>query len=45
MLVSGLGDAGVQFALLDALVKQGAHYLTIVSNSPSVGRSGVAAAA
>ncbi len=43
IMIGGFGDAGVPFELIDALVRQGAKDLTIVSNNAGTGSSGVAA--
>lgn len=43
VLVGGFGTAGMPFALLDALVAQGAKDLTVVSNNAGNGDTGLAA--
>jgi 3-oxoadipate CoA-transferase alpha subunit len=43
ILVGGFGMAGMPGALVDALVDQGAHDLTIVSNNAGNGETGLAA--
>ncbi|MFT4171100.1 MAG: 3-oxoacid CoA-transferase subunit A [Rhodocyclaceae bacterium] len=43
VMIGGFGDAGVPFELIDALVRQGAKDLTIVSNNAGTGSTGVAA--
>ncbi|WP_210163058.1 3-oxoacid CoA-transferase subunit A [Salinarimonas rosea] len=43
VLVGGFGTAGMPFALLDALIAQGATDLTIVSNNAGNGDAGLAA--
>ncbi|MBL8587644.1 MAG: 3-oxoacid CoA-transferase subunit A [Methylobacteriaceae bacterium] len=42
IMVGGFGDVGVPFALIDALLAQGARDLTIVSNNAGSGDTGVA---
>ncbi len=43
VLVGGFGTAGMPFALVDALIAQGARDLTIVSNNAGNGETGLAA--
>src|SRR5215475_12318198 len=43
VLVGGFGLAGMPFDLIDALIKQGAKDLTIVSNNAGNGEVGLAA--
>ena len=43
ILVGGFGTAGMPFALVDALIAQGAKNLTIVSNNAGNGGTGLAA--
>ena len=43
ILVGGFGTAGMPFALIDALIAQGARDLTIVSNNAGNGDTGLAA--
>lgn len=43
VLISGFGDAGLPFALIDALLRGGARDLTIVSNNAGGGDTGLAA--
>jgi 3-oxoadipate CoA-transferase, alpha subunit len=43
ILVGGFGDAGVPFALLEALLRQGASGLTLVANAAGAGQRGIAA--
>ncbi len=43
VLVGGFGMAGMPVALLDALIRQGAGDLTVVSNNAGNGRTGLAA--
>jgi 3-oxoadipate CoA-transferase, alpha subunit len=43
ILVSGFGEVGVPYALIDALVEQGAGDLTVVANNAGAGDRGVAA--
>ena len=43
VLVGGFGTAGMPFALVDALIAQGAKGLTIVSNNAGNGGTGLAA--
>ncbi len=43
VLVGGFGTAGMPFTLLDALVRQGARDLTVVSNNAGNGETGLAA--
>jgi 3-oxoadipate CoA-transferase, alpha subunit len=43
VLVSGFGPGGMPFALIEALVRQGATDLTIVSNNAGNGETGLAA--
>jgi 3-oxoadipate CoA-transferase alpha subunit len=43
VLVGGFGTAGMPFTLLDALVRQGARDLTVVSNNAGNGDTGLAA--
>ena len=43
VLISGFGDVGHPFALIDALLRQGARDLTIVSNNAGGGDTGLAA--
>jgi 3-oxoadipate CoA-transferase alpha subunit len=43
ILVSGFGEVGVPYALIDALVEQGADDLTVVANNAGAGERGVAA--
>ena len=43
ILVGGFGTAGMPFALVDALIAQGARDLTIVSNNAGNGDTGLAA--
>lgn len=42
VMLSGFGDAGMSFALIDALVEQGARELTIVCNNAGTGTAGLA---
>ncbi|HWX11820.1 MAG TPA: CoA-transferase, partial [Trinickia sp.] len=42
ILVSGFGDPGMPFGLVDALVELGPRYLTIVSNNAGRALEGVA---
>jgi 3-oxoadipate CoA-transferase alpha subunit len=43
IMVGGFGDAGLPFALIDALVAQGAKDLTVISNNAGTGEVGIAA--
>jgi 3-oxoadipate CoA-transferase alpha subunit len=43
VLVGGFGDAGMPFELVDALIRQGAADLTVVSNNAGSGDTGLAA--
>ena len=43
VLVGGFGVAGMPFALVDALIRQGATELTVVSNNAGNGETGLAA--
>ncbi|MFD1824376.1 MULTISPECIES: 3-oxoacid CoA-transferase subunit A [Mumia] len=43
VLVGGFGPAGMPFTLIDALVRQGARDLTVVSNNAGNGDTGLAA--
>jgi len=43
VLVGGFGLAGMPFALIDALIRQGAKELTVISNNAGNGEVGVAA--
>lgn len=43
VLVSGFGTAGMPFDLIDALIRQGARDLTVVSNNAGNGDTGLAA--
>jgi 3-oxoadipate CoA-transferase alpha subunit len=43
VLIGGFGDAGMPFALIGALLRQGAKDLTIVSNNAGNGDTGLAA--
>jgi 3-oxoadipate CoA-transferase, alpha subunit len=43
ILIGGFGTAGMPFALIDALIAQGATDLTIVSNNAGNGETGLAA--
>ena len=43
ILIGGFGTAGMPFALIDALIAQGASDLTIVSNNAGNGETGLAA--
>lgn len=43
VLVGGFGIAGMPFALVDALIRQGATELTVVSNNAGNGETGLAA--
>lgn len=43
VMVGGFGNAGMPFALVDALIAQGARDLTIVSNNAGNGDTGLAA--
>jgi 3-oxoadipate CoA-transferase alpha subunit len=43
VLVSGFGDAGTPHQLLEALVRQGARDLTVITNNAGVGATGVGA--
>jgi 3-oxoadipate CoA-transferase alpha subunit len=43
VLVGGFGVAGMPFALIDALIRQGATELTVVSNNAGNGETGLAA--
>lgn len=43
VLIGGFGESGVPYALVDALVEQGASDLTVVSNNAGSGERGVAA--
>jgi 3-oxoadipate CoA-transferase alpha subunit len=43
VLIGGFGDAGLPFALIDALLRRGAGDLTIVSNNAGNGDTGLAA--
>jgi 3-oxoadipate CoA-transferase alpha subunit len=43
ILIGGFGTAGMPFALVDALIAQGAKDLTIVSNNAGNGETGLAA--
>ncbi|MEV5408060.1 3-oxoacid CoA-transferase subunit A [Thermopolyspora sp. NPDC052614] len=43
VLVGGFGTAGVPFELIDALIRQGARDLTVVSNNAGNGDTGIAA--
>ncbi|MBW9214653.1 3-oxoacid CoA-transferase subunit A [Mumia sp. zg.B53] len=43
VLVGGFGTAGMPFSLIDALVRQGAGDLTVVSNNAGNGETGLAA--
>jgi 3-oxoadipate CoA-transferase, alpha subunit len=43
VLIGGFGTAGMPFALIDALIAQGASDLTIVSNNAGNGETGLAA--
>jgi 3-oxoadipate CoA-transferase alpha subunit len=43
VLVGGFGTAGMPFALIDALIEQGARDLTVVSNNAGNGEVGLAA--
>jgi 3-oxoadipate CoA-transferase alpha subunit len=42
IMVSGFGTAGQPMALIDALIEQGAHELTVVSNNAGNGDNGLA---
>ena len=43
ILIGGFGTAGMPFALIDALIAQGARNLTVVSNNAGNGDTGLAA--
>ena len=43
LMVGGFGDAGVPFALLDALVERGVKDLTVIANNCGTGERGLAA--
>jgi 3-oxoadipate CoA-transferase, alpha subunit len=43
VMVSGFGNAGMPFRLIDALIAQGARELTVVSNNAGSGETGLAA--
>lgn len=43
VLIGGFGNAGMPFALIDALIAQGARDLTVVSNNAGNGDTGLAA--
>jgi 3-oxoadipate CoA-transferase alpha subunit len=43
VMIGGFGTAGIPFALIDALIAQGARGLTIVNNNAGNGDAGVAA--
>lgn len=43
VLVSGFGDAGMPHQLLQALLRQGARQLTIITNNAGIGATGVGA--
>ena len=43
VLVGGFGTAGMPYALIDALIEQGAGDLTVVSNNAGNGDTGLAA--
>ena len=43
VLVGGFGTAGMPFVLIDALVRQGARELTVISNNAGNGTTGLAA--
>src|ERR1700739_3134104 len=43
VLVGGFGTAGMPFTLIDALIRQGATGLTVVSNNAGTGDTGLAA--
>ncbi len=43
VLVGGFGPAGMPFALIDALIRQGARDLVVVSNNAGNGDTGIAA--
>jgi 3-oxoadipate CoA-transferase alpha subunit len=43
VLISGFGDAGSPHHLIDALLRQGARNLTVITNNAGVGATGVGA--
>ena len=43
MLIGGFGTAGMPYALIDALIRQGAKDLTVVNNNAGNGDTGLAA--
>ncbi len=43
VMVSGFGESGVPYTLVDALIDQGASELTVIANSAGSGEAGVAA--
>jgi 3-oxoadipate CoA-transferase alpha subunit len=43
VMVTGFGDSGLPYELLDALIEHGASDLTIISNNAGTGTSGLAA--
>jgi 3-oxoadipate CoA-transferase alpha subunit len=43
VLVSGFGDAGMPHQLLEALLRQGARELTVITNNAGIGATGIGA--
>ena len=43
VMIGGFGTAGMPFTLIDALIAQGAKYLTVVANNAGNGNTGLAA--